>query len=110
MQDLLIATLAAAGTPAEPPAWLTFMPIIGMVVIFYFLLLRPQMKQQKAHREKIESVKKGDQVVTAGGLVGKVAKVDDTYVEIDLGKDMRVKAVKQTIGDIIPPGGKPAND
>lgn len=109
MVELLSATLAAA-TPAEPPAWLTFVPIIGMVVIFYFLLLRPQMKQQKDHREKIASVKKGDQVVTAGGLVGKVVKVDDNYVEIDLAKDVRVKAVKQTIGDIIPPGGKPAND
>ncbi|MEL6540968.1 MAG: preprotein translocase subunit YajC [Pseudomonadota bacterium] len=110
MFDVIIATLAAAGAPAEPPAWLTFMPIIGMVVIFYFLLLRPQMKQQKEHREKIASVKKGDQVVTAGGLVGKVAKVDDNYVEIDIAKDVRVKAVKQTIGDIIPPGGTPAND
>ena len=110
MFEILTAALAAAGAPAEPPAWLTFMPIIGMVVIFYFLLLRPQMKQQKEHREKIASVKKGDQVVTAGGLVGKVVKVDDSYVEIDLAKDVRGKAVKATIGDIIPPGGKPAND
>jgi preprotein translocase subunit YajC len=110
MFELLTATLAAAAAPAEPPAWLTFLPIVGMVVIFYFLLLRPQMKQQKQHREKIASVKKGDQVVTAGGLVGKVAKVDDDYVEIDLAQNVRVKAVKQTLGDIIPPGGKPAND
>ncbi|MDJ0977136.1 MAG: preprotein translocase subunit YajC [Erythrobacter sp.] len=107
MLEIMIANGAAA---AEPPAWLTFMPIIGMVVIFYFLLFRPQMRQQKEHREKIAAVKKGDQVVTAGGLVGKVAKVDDEYVEIDIAKDVRVKAIKQTIGDIIPPGGKPAND
>ncbi|MEM7690135.1 MAG: preprotein translocase subunit YajC [Pseudomonadota bacterium] len=110
MLDFVLVTVAAAGAPAEPPAWLTFLPIIGMVVIFYFLLLRPQMKQQKEHRAKIEAVKKGDQIVTAGGLVGKVAKVSDDYVEIDIAKDVRVKAVKQTIGDIIPPGGKPAND
>ena len=110
MFDAIIATLAAAGAPAEPPAWVTFLPILGMVVIFYFFLIRPQMKQQKEHREKIASVKKGDQIVTAGGLVGKVVKVDDNYVEIDLAKDVRVKAVKQTIGDIIPPGGKVAND
>ena len=110
MLDILTATLAAAGAPAEPPAWLTFLPIVGMVVIFYVLLLRPQMKQQKEHREKIASVKKGDQVVTAGGLVGKVVKVDDNYAEIELAPNVRVKAVKHTIGDIIPPGGKPAND
>lgn len=110
MLEIYIATLATVGGPTEPPAWLTFLPIIGMVVIFYFLLLRPQMKQQKQHREKIASVKKGDQVVTAGGLVGKVVKVDDNYAEIELAQNVRVKAVKHTIGDIIPPGGKPAND
>lgn len=107
MLELLATTGAAAG---EPPAWINFLPIVGMVVIFYFLLLRPQMKQQKEHRAKIAAVKKGDQVVTAGGLIGKVVKVTDDQVEIDLAKDVRVKAVKATIGDIIPPGGKPAND
>lgn len=106
----MLELLAAGSAAAAPPAWINFLPIIGMVLIFYFLLFRPQMRQQKEHREKIASVKKGDQVVTAGGLVGKVVKVDDTYVEIDLAKDVRVKAVKQTIGDIIPPGGSPAND
>ncbi|MEL6238483.1 MAG: preprotein translocase subunit YajC [Pseudomonadota bacterium] len=107
MFELLANTGAAA---AQPPEWINFLPIIGMVVIFYFLLFRPQMRQQKEHRQKIAAVKKGDQVVTAGGLVGKVIKVDDNYAEIELAKDVRVKAVKQTIGDIIPPGGKPAND
>jgi preprotein translocase subunit YajC len=68
------------------------------------------MRQQKAHREKIASIKKGDQVVTAGGLVGKVMKVDDNYAEIEIAQGVRVKAVRSTIGDIIQPGGKPAND
>lgn len=104
------AASSAVGAGEAPPAWLSFLPIIGMVVIFWFLIIRPQMKRQKEHQEKIGSVKKGDQVVTAGGLVGKVTKVDDTYVEIDLAKDVRVKAVKSTLGDIIPPGGSPAND
>ncbi|MEM9312684.1 MAG: preprotein translocase subunit YajC [Pseudomonadota bacterium] len=107
MLELLATTSASAG---QPPEWINFLPIVGMVVIFYFLLFRPQMRQQKEHREKIAAVKKGDQIVTAGGLVGKVIKVDDQYAEIELAKDVRVKAVKQTIGDIIPPGGKPAND
>jgi preprotein translocase subunit YajC len=102
----------AAGTAAEaPPGWLQFLPIVGMVAIFWFLIIRPQMRQQKAHREKIASVKKGDQVVTAGGLVGKVIKVDDQYAEIEIAQGVRVKAVKSTIGDIVPPpGGTPAND
>jgi preprotein translocase subunit YajC len=106
--DLLAA--AGAGAAGAPPAWISFLPIIGMVAIFWFLIIRPQMKQQKEHRAKVAAMKKGDQVVTAGGLVGKVVKVDDVYVELELGTNVRVKAIKATIGDIIPPGGTPAND
>jgi preprotein translocase subunit YajC len=106
--DLLAA--AGAGAAGAPPAWISFLPIIGMIAIFWFLIIRPQMKQQKDHRAKVAAMKKGDQVVTAGGLVGKVIKVDDVYVELELGTNVRVKAIKATIGDIIPPGGTPAND
>ena len=106
--DLLAA--AGAGAAAAPPAWISFLPIIGMIVIFWFLIILPQMKRQKEHQQKIAAVKKGDQVVTAGGLVGKVVKVDDTYAELELGPNVRVKAIKATLGDIIPPGGSPAND
>jgi preprotein translocase subunit YajC len=109
---MTIQLLAAAGAGAAeaPPAWISFLPIIGMIAIFWFLIIRPQMNQQKAHREKIAAVKKGDQVVTAGGLIGKVLKVDENHVELELGPNVRVKAVKETLGDIIPPAGKPAND
>ena len=78
--------------------------------IFWFLILRPQMRRQKEHQTKIGGIKKGDQVITGGGLIGKVIKVDETFVELELGTNVRVKAIKATIGDIIPPGGKPAND
>ena len=108
MFDIFAA--AGAATAEAPPGWLNWLPIIGMILIFWFLIIRPQMKRQKEHQQKVEGLKKGDQVVTAGGLVGKIAKVDDTYVEIDLAQGVRVKAIKHTIGDIIPPGGKPAND
>ncbi len=110
MIDILAAAGAAGATAAAPPGWINFVPIIGMVLIFWFLIIRPQMKRQKEHQQKVAAMKKGDQVVTAGGLVGKVVKVDETYVELDLGPNVRVKAIKQTIGDIIPPGGTPAND
>lgn len=106
--DLLAA--AGAGAAAAPPAWISFLPIVGMIAIFWFLIIRPQMKRQKEHQQKVAQMKKGDQVVTAGGLVGKVLKVDDTYVELELGANVRVKAIKATIGDIIQPGGTPAND
>ena len=102
--------LAAGSAGAAPPGWLQFLPIIGMVAIFWFLLIRPQMRRQKEHAAKIAGVKKGDQVVTAGGLLGKVTKVDDQYAEIEIAQGVRVRAVKSTLGDIVPPGGKPAND
>jgi len=106
--DLLAA--AGAGAAEAPPAWISFLPIIGMIAIFWFLIIRPQMKRQKEHQDKIAAVKKGDTVVTAGGLIGKVIKVDESQVELELGPNVRVKAIKATLGDIIPPGGKPAND
>jgi preprotein translocase subunit YajC len=106
----MLEFLAAGTAAAAPPGWVTFLPIVGMVLIFWFLIIRPQMRQQKAHREKIAAVKKGDQVVTAGGLLGKVIKVDDQYAEIEIAQGVRVKAVKATLGDIVPPGGAPAND
>jgi preprotein translocase subunit YajC len=81
-----------------------------MVAIFWFLIIRPQMRQQKAHREKVASVKKGDQVITAGGLLGKVVRVDDQYVDLEIAQGVKVKAVKSTLGDIVAPAAKPAND
>ena len=105
--SLSILSAAAAGAP---PAWTSFIPFIGMGLVFYFFLLRPQMKQQKAHRAKIAAIKRGDQVVTAGGLLGKVLKVDENTVELELGQNVKVKAVRSTISDVVQPGGTPAND
>jgi preprotein translocase subunit YajC len=106
--DILQAAAPAAG---EPPVWVTFMPFVGMALVFWFFILRPQMRQQKAHREKIGAIKRGDQVVTGGGFVGKVVKVDDQYAEVELAPNVKVKAVKSTIADVVQPGGSaPAND
>ena len=106
----MLEFLAAGTAAAAPPGWLQFLPIIGMVLIFWFLIIRPQMQRQKQHQAKIAAVKKGDQVVTAGGLLGKVIRVDDQYAEIEIAQGVRVKAVKSTLGDIVPPGGSAAND
>jgi preprotein translocase subunit YajC len=106
----MLDLLSAAAGAQSAPGWIQFLPLVGMIAIFWFLLIRPQMRRQKEHQAKIASVKKGDQVVTAGGVVGKVIKVDDHYAEIEIAQGVRVKAVKSTIGDIVPPGGAAAND
>lgn len=82
-----------------------------MAVIFWFLILRPQMKQQKEHKTKLSALKKGDEVLTGGGFIGKVLKVDENYAEVEIAQGVKVKALKSTIVDVIPPAGaKPAND
>ena len=106
----MLDLLSAGASASAAPGWTGFLPIIGMIAIFWFLIIRPQMRQQKAHREKIASVKKSDQVVTAGGIVGKVVKVDDNYADVEIAQGVRVKVVKATISDIVPPGGTAAND
>ncbi|MBO9576554.1 MAG: preprotein translocase subunit YajC [Sphingobium sp.] len=86
-------------------------PLVLIFAVFYFLLIRPQQTAAKRHRAKLAAVKKGDQVVTGGGLVGKVVRVDETYVDVELGANMKVKAVKSTLSDVIDPTtAKPAND
>lgn len=109
MSSATLSFLAAA-TAGAPPAWTSFIPFVGMGLVFYFLLLRPQMQQQKKQRAKLAAIKKGDQVVTAGGLVGKVIKVEDLYVDLELGTNVKVRAVRATIADVMQPGGVAAND
>ncbi len=100
-----------AGAGGSSDMLVQFLPLILIFVVFYFLLIRPQQKKMKEHKGKIDAVKKGDQVVTGGGLVGKVARVDDIYVDIELAPNMKVKAVKSTLADVIDPTtAKPAND
>lgn len=102
---------AAGATTSNAGVIMQMMPLVLIFIVFYFLLIRPQQKRMKEHKAKIEAVKKGDQVVTGGGLVGKVVRVDEHYADIELAPGMKVKAVKSTLTDVIDPMvAKPAND
>ncbi|MBO6503880.1 MAG: preprotein translocase subunit YajC [Kordiimonadaceae bacterium] len=92
----------AAGAPAGPGLFESLAPLILIVVIFWFLILRPQNKKMKEHREMVNNVRRGDTVVTAGGLVGKVAKVkdDDAEIEVDFGEGIRMRVIKSTLSDV----------
>jgi preprotein translocase subunit YajC len=105
----------AASTAAQPDGFTAFMvqmmPLILIFVVFWFLIFRPQQQRAKAHRAKLAAVKRNDQVVTGGGLMGKVTKVDDETVEVEIAPNVRVKALKATLSDVVQPGTtKPAND
>jgi preprotein translocase subunit YajC len=102
---------AAGQAGGTAGAIISFAPLILIFVAFYFLMIRPQQKRMKTLQTAISDMKKGDQVVTAGGLLGKVVKVDDKYVELELGPNVKVRAVKATIAEVVSAGaGKPAND
>ena len=77
-----------------------FAPILLIFVIMYFLILRPQRTKAKLHQEMVANLRRGDTVVTSGGLIGKVAKVDDNEVQVELSEGVRVRVVRSTIADI----------
>ena len=76
------------------------MPLILIFFVFYFLIIRPQQKKVKEHAAMVNAVKKGDEVVTQGGLIGKVSKVSDDEVTIDFGDNVNIRAVKSTLAHV----------
>lgn len=87
----------AQGTPLMT----TIIPFALVFIIFYFLVIRPQNNRVKAHKEKIESVKRGDDIVTGGGIVGKIAHVREELIEVDVAPNVRIKVQKGSISDVI---------
>ena len=105
------AEAAGAAPAGGASTLLSFAPIFFIFIIFYFLLIRPQQKRMKEHRNTLEMVKKNDQIVTAGGIVAKVIAVGETEVDAEISPGVRVKIVKATIAEVRSAGtGKPAND
>lgn len=102
-----------AGGAAQQGGFAGFLglaPLFLVFIVFYFLMIRPQQRRMKALQNAVASVKKGDSVVTAGGLVGKVTKVEEAFVEVEIAPNTRVRVVKATLAEVTTPGSKPAND
>ena len=77
-----------------------FVPIVFIFLIMYFLMIRPQQRKVKEHRAMVEALRRGDQVVTAGGLIGKITKVNEGEVEIEVAQNVRVRVIKSTIAQV----------
>ena len=93
---------AQAAAPAGGAAGLaSFLPLILIFVIMYFLMIRPQQKRAKEHRAMVEALKKGDEVVTQGGLVGKVTDVKDEEVTVEIAQGVKVRVVRSTIAQVL---------
>jgi preprotein translocase subunit YajC len=82
----------------------SFLPIILMFVVLYFLMIRPQMKRQKEHRAMMDALAKGDEVVTAGGVLGKVTKVTDAYVNLEIADGTEIVVQKVAVTTLLPKG------
>jgi len=95
---------AAAAAGAQSAGWEGLIFPIGLVVILYFFMIRPQVKRQKEHKALVESLKKGDEVQTAGGLMGKVTDVTDNFCKLEIAEGLEVKIRRSSVESVMPKG------
>jgi preprotein translocase subunit YajC len=98
--DLLLTTLAQAARPSLTDTLVNFLPFVFIFVIFYFLLIRPARQRQKALQQMIESLKRGDKVITSGGLHGEVAAIDGAIVWLKIADNVKVKVSRSAISGL----------
>ncbi|NBC34755.1 MAG: preprotein translocase subunit YajC [Alphaproteobacteria bacterium] len=100
----------AGGEAGTGEFLISLLPLILIFVVFYFLLIRPQQKRMKEHKEMLGALRRGDRVVTGGGIIGQVVKVADDEATVEIGEGMRVKVVRSTIQSVLskpePRGGR----
>jgi len=101
---------AAGSSSSGSGSILMLLPYLLLIPFFYLLVIRPQQRRVKAQQATVAAVKKGDSVITAGGVAGKVTKVEDLFVEVEIAANTRIRVVKATLAEVTPLGGKPAND
>ena len=90
---------AAGGTAGA--GIISFLPLVLIFAIMYFLMIRPQQKKLKEHRALVDALRRGDQIVTSGGIIGKVSKVSDGEVEVEIATGVKVRVVKHTITQVL---------
>jgi preprotein translocase subunit YajC len=96
-----LGSLFGGGAGGDGGMLMSLLPFVLIFVIMYFLILRPQQKRVKSHQEMVKNVRRGDTVVTNGGLIGKVTKViDDDQIEIEIADDVRIRQMRQMVSDV----------
>ena len=94
----------AAGNASQSDTLLTFLPMVAIFVVFYFLLIRPQQKKQKEARAMLAALEKGNEVVTAGGILGRIVKLDDQYATIEVASNTQMVVQRSSISQLLPKG------
>ena len=98
------APAAAAAGGDMQSTLMSMLPLLLMFAVLYFVMIRPQMKKQKEHRAMIEALAKGDEIVTAGGLLGKVSKIGDAYIGVELASGVEVQMQRNAVVQVLPKG------
>lgn len=100
---MLISQAFAQGAGAAPEGGMlvTILPLVLIFVVFYFLLIRPQQKKMKEHKQLVANLKRGDRVVTSGGLIGTVARVLDDELEVEIAQGVKAKVVRQMVSSVV---------
>jgi len=105
MSFFISDAIADAGTAAQSPDPLASLLLpIGLVVLFYFFLIRPQSKRQKELKKMIADLQKGEEVITSGGILGKITNINDNFITLEIAKDVSIKIQKTAVQTILPKG------
>lgn len=104
--DFLItdAMAQAAGGPGPQGGLMSFLPLVILFVAFYFFLIRPQMKRQREHQKLVEGLQKGDEIVTSGGLLGRISEVGDVYVKVEIARGVEARIQRPAVSAVLPKG------
>ncbi len=95
---------AEAAPASASPSIMEFVPLLLIFVVFYFMLIRPQMKRAKEHKKMTEALAKNDEVVTTGGLLGKIARIDESFVTLEIANGVEIKVQRSAITALMPKG------
>ena len=110
IQMSMIQAAPAGGSGGAAGLLIGIAPWLLIFVIFYLLMIRPQQQRVKQHQAAIAAVKKGDEIITGGGIRGRVTKVSDEEAEVEIAQGVKIRVIKSTISQVPTPSAKPAND
>jgi preprotein translocase subunit YajC len=104
MSFFISDVMAQTGGASSTPGWVQFLPMVLLFVVFYFLLIRPQQKRTKQHKQMVTELSKGDEVVTNGGVLGKITDVSDNFLTIEIAKGVEIKVQRSMVQSMMPKG------
>ncbi|MES1992743.1 MAG: preprotein translocase subunit YajC [Pseudomonadota bacterium] len=102
--SFFIADAWAQQAPTQPSMWLNVLPLVVLFVVFYFVLIRPQTQRAKKQRDMLAALNRGDEILTTGGLAGRIVELGETFVDLEIADKVVVKVQRQALGALLPKG------